>query len=207
MPDSRLWTLLTVSSVYFSVCTSLSCLPQYVFLSILLSPSIRVDFSERKAHASNFSSRMWGTNEVTREQKATLMHYVCFLSFLLPSFFFFSQTLVWTQWHFFPCLCLIDLFLAEPPLRKDKRALYPPPLLQLWHTRCKKENSATLFISVMPVGNKCLHTWVSSNGQFADGAREEVRGREGSLNGTSVGPRQFSSLYSPVDVAGGAMDD
>ncbi len=177
-----------------------------VAVCVSVHRTVSVDFSKRKAHASN--SRVGSRrNEATVEQKTTLMRSVCFLSFLLPSLIFFPRHGSFkAQWHLFTCLCLIDLFLAEPLLRKDKRALYPPPLQQ-WHTRWKKENSATLFISVMPVGNKCLHTWVSSNGQFADGAREEARGREGSLSGASVGPRQRSSLYSPVDVAVGAMDD
>lgn len=59
----------------------------------------------------------------------------------------------------------------------------------------------------MPVGNKCLHTWASNNGQFADGAGEEADERERiSLRGVCWPRASLISLQSSWKAAG-AMDD
>lgn len=104
------------------VCRSMCfCLSYCLRLSELISPRERCTLPILESEG--------GRNEVTVEEKTTLMFSVCSPSFF-PALSAFSRRGSFNLSDICSCLCLIDPFLAEPVLRKDKRALYLPPLLQ-----------------------------------------------------------------------------
>lgn len=122
-------------SVFLFAPLSLSLSRVSVAVCVSVYPTVSVYqswFHREKGAHFQFSSRKGGRNEVTVEEKTTLMCSVCLPSFF-PALSAFSRHGSFNLSDICSCLCLIDLFLAEPVLRKDKRALYLPPLLQ-WHT-------------------------------------------------------------------------
>lgn len=174
-----------------------------LFFCLRLSVAVRVSvyltvsvyqsrFHGEKGARFQSSSRKCGRNEVA--VYGTKDNFNGFRLFLVSP--------VFQMWVFLTSVTFVHLSMSDRPVLSragvaERQASSASAAATVTYGNVLgKGNSATLFISVMPVGNKCLHTWVSSNGQFADGAgAEAARGREGSLGGASVGPRQRSFLY------------
>lgn len=150
---------------------------------------------EIDAHAFGLLSMVrekWSYRRTKRRSLSRSLSVIC------PALFAFWQKRVFlVRWHLFTYLCLIDLFLTEPLLWKGKQTVDRRPGSSDINRHAEK-GELHFFLSVMPVGNKCLHTWASNNGQFADCAGEEADEREEriSLRGVCWPQAMLISLQS-----------